>query len=159
MQKANKAPARGLLCSRRLQAPSPKGQAQNLTRSVARGRSSDSREAWARPPPNLIDPRGGKEATAGTHTHTHGLPRWLSGQEFTCNAGNTALIPGSERPPGEGKGNPLQYYCLGWLYHRDSDYHFTTLPDQFSEDLHNHFVNEKRTNFISIYRYDRKMGG
>ena len=50
-----------------------------------------------------------------THTHTHGLPRWLSGKESTCNAGNMGLTPGSGRPPGEGKGNPLQCYCLGYL--------------------------------------------
>ena len=27
------------------------------------------------------------------------------------NAGDLGLIPGSERSPGEGNGNPLQYYC------------------------------------------------
>ena len=44
---------------------------------------------------------------------TYGLPWWLSGNEFTCQAGDVDLIPGSERSPGEGKGNPLQYSCLG----------------------------------------------
>ena len=29
-----------------------------------------------------------------------------------ANAGDLCLIPGSERCPGEGKGNPLQYSCL-----------------------------------------------
>ena len=29
------------------------------------------------------------------------------------NAGDGGLIPGSERSPGEGNGNPLQYSCLG----------------------------------------------
>ena len=36
-------------------------------------------------------------------------------QEFACNAGNTgdlSLIPGSERSPGGGNGNPRQYSCL-----------------------------------------------
>ena len=42
---------------------------------------------------------------------TYGLPWWLSGNEFTCQAGDVDLIPGSERSPGEGKGNPLQYSC------------------------------------------------
>ena len=28
------------------------------------------------------------------------------------DAGDLALIPGSERSPGEGNGNPLQYSCL-----------------------------------------------
>ena len=30
-----------------------------------------------------------------------------------ANAGDVGLIPGSERSPGAGNGNPLQYYCLG----------------------------------------------
>ena len=37
------------------------------------------------------------------------------GKESACNAGDSGdvgLIPGSERCPGEGNGNPLQYSCL-----------------------------------------------
>ena len=30
-----------------------------------------------------------------------------------ANAGDTGLIPGWERFPGEGNGNPFQYACLG----------------------------------------------
>ena len=30
-----------------------------------------------------------------------------------ANAGNAGSIPGSERSPGGGNGNPLQYSCLG----------------------------------------------
>ena len=44
-----------------------------------------------------------------------GLPWWLSGEEFACNAEDTrssGLIPGSGRSPGGGNGNPLQYSCL-----------------------------------------------
>ena len=40
-----------------------------------------------------------------------GLPRWLSGKESTCDAGDAGLIPGSGRSPGEGNGKPLQYSC------------------------------------------------
>ena len=29
------------------------------------------------------------------------------------NVGDLGLIPGRERSPGEGNGNPLQYSCLG----------------------------------------------
>ena len=29
-----------------------------------------------------------------------------------ANAGDTGLIPESGRAPGEGNGNPLQYFCL-----------------------------------------------
>jgi len=34
------------------------------------------------------------------------------GKESVCNAGDRASIPGLERSPGEGNGNPLQYSCL-----------------------------------------------
>ena len=39
-------------------------------------------------------------------------PQWLSGKESACYAGDTGLIPGLGRSPGEGNGNPLQYSCL-----------------------------------------------
>ena len=32
--------------------------------------------------------------------------------ESVCNVGDPGLIPGSGRSPGEGNGNPLQYFCL-----------------------------------------------
>ena len=34
-------------------------------------------------------------------------------QNSSANAGDMGLIPGLERSPGEGNGNPLQYSCLG----------------------------------------------
>ena len=34
------------------------------------------------------------------------------GKEYACNAGDLGSIPGSERSPGEGNGNPSQYSCL-----------------------------------------------
>ena len=43
----------------------------------------------------------------------HGLPLRLSGKECASQAGDRGLNPGSERSPGEGNGNPLQYSCLG----------------------------------------------
>ena len=42
-------------------------------------------------------------------------PWWLSSKESACSAGDPgdkSLIPGSERFPGVGNGNPLQYSCL-----------------------------------------------
>ena len=33
-------------------------------------------------------------------------------KESVCNTGDLGLIPGLERSPGEGHGNPLQYSCL-----------------------------------------------
>ena len=41
-----------------------------------------------------------------------GFPSDSEGKESSCNAGNLGLIPGSERSPGGGHGNPLQYSCL-----------------------------------------------
>ena len=41
-----------------------------------------------------------------------GLPWWLSSKESPAKAGNSSLIPGLGRSPGEGNGNPFQYSCL-----------------------------------------------
>ena len=41
-----------------------------------------------------------------------GLSDGSDGKESTCNAGDSGSIPGSERSPGEGHGNPFQYSCL-----------------------------------------------
>ena len=41
------------------------------------------------------------------------FPGGSAGKEPTCNAGDPDLIPWSGSSPGEEKGNPLQYYCLG----------------------------------------------
>ena len=43
----------------------------------------------------------------------YSFPWWLSSKESACNAGGVGSIPGSERSPGEGNGNLLQYSCLG----------------------------------------------
>ena len=41
-----------------------------------------------------------------------GFPDSSVSKVSACNAGDPGLIPGSERSPGEGNGNPLQYSCL-----------------------------------------------
>ena len=41
-----------------------------------------------------------------------GLPRWHSGKESACQAGDVGLILGLGGSPGEGNGYPLQYSCL-----------------------------------------------
>ena len=41
-----------------------------------------------------------------------GLPWWISGKASVYNAGDLGSVPGLGRSPGEGNGNPLQYYCL-----------------------------------------------
>ena len=44
---------------------------------------------------------------------SEGLSWWLSSKESACQAGDTGLITGLGRSPGEGNRNPLQYSCLG----------------------------------------------
>ena len=34
-----------------------------------------------------------------------------NGKESACSAGDLGSIPGLGRSPGEGNGNPLQYFC------------------------------------------------
>ena len=41
-----------------------------------------------------------------------GFPGSLDYKASAYNAGDSGLIPGSGRSPGEGNGNPLQYSCL-----------------------------------------------
>jgi len=41
-----------------------------------------------------------------------GCPCSSDGKESACSAGDLGLIPGLERSPGGGHGNPLQYSCL-----------------------------------------------
>ena len=41
-----------------------------------------------------------------------GFPGGSDAKEFVCNAGGLGLFCGSERSPGEGNGNPLQYSSL-----------------------------------------------
>ena len=41
-----------------------------------------------------------------------GFPCRSVGKESACSAGDTGLIPGLGRSPGEGNGNPLHYPCL-----------------------------------------------
>ena len=40
------------------------------------------------------------------------FPGGSDGKASACNTGDTGLIPGLGRSPGEGKGNPFQYSCL-----------------------------------------------
>ena len=53
------------------------------------------------------------KAALGKGTMWSGLPRWLRGKESVCKAGDVGSVPGLARSPGEGKGNLLQYSCLG----------------------------------------------
>ena len=42
-----------------------------------------------------------------------GFPGSSDGKESACNLEDQGLIPGSGSFPGEGHGNPFQYFCLG----------------------------------------------
>ena len=46
------------------------------------------------------------------------LPRWCSGKQSACQAGDEGLIPRSERSPWRRNGNPFQYSCPGNLMDR-----------------------------------------
>ena len=41
-----------------------------------------------------------------------GFPGGSDGKSSASNAGDLGLIPGLGRSPGEGNGDPLQYFCL-----------------------------------------------
>ena len=43
---------------------------------------------------------------------TSDFPGGSDGKASVYNAGDLGLIPGLGRHPGEGNGNPFQYYCL-----------------------------------------------
>ena len=49
---------------------------------------------------------------SATHSSILGLPCGSAGKESTCNVGDLDRIPGLGTSPGEGKGYPLQYFCL-----------------------------------------------
>ena len=53
-------------------------------------------------------------------TSQDGFPRWLSGKESACQFRRSRSVPGLERAPGEGNGNPLQYSCLGYPMDREA---------------------------------------
>ena len=44
--------------------------------------------------------------------HLMGFLHSSVSKESACNAGDSGLIPGSKRSPGEENGNPLQHSCL-----------------------------------------------
>ena len=55
------------------------------------------------------------------------------------NAGDQGSIPGSGRSPGEGNGNPLQYYCLENLMDRGAWYSpWGCKESDLTEKLHGH---------------------
>ena len=49
-----------------------------------------------------------------------GIPGGSEDKVSACNAGDPGSIPGLERSPGEGNGDPLQYSCLENLMDREA---------------------------------------
>ena len=63
-----------------------------------------------------------------TVSNSMDFPSGADGKESACNARDPGSIPGLGRSPGEGNGNPLQYFCLEnpidrgvWWAHKESD--------------------------------------
>ena len=46
------------------------------------------------------------------HNHNFPVPCSSVSKKSSCNSGDLGLIPGLERSPEEGNGNPPQYSCL-----------------------------------------------
>ena len=67
-----------------------------------------------------------------------GFPCDSAGKEFACNEGDLGSIPGLGRPPGEGKGYPLQ--DSGLENSRDCIAQGVTKSQTRLSDFHFHFV-------------------
>ena len=52
-------------------------------------------------------------SAVATEGFIRGFPGSSDGKESACSAGDPGLTPGWGRSPGGGRGNPLQYSCLG----------------------------------------------
>ena len=77
--------------------------------------------SWGHKESDLTEPLNWSElnwtstiiAALFTATRTYkGFPGGSDSKESACNAGDPDLIPGSDRSPGEGDDNTLQYFCL-----------------------------------------------
>ena len=72
-----------------------------------------------------------------------GFPDSSVGKESACNAGHLGSIPAMGRPPGEGKGYPLQYSDL----ENSMDYIVHSVAKSWTQlsDFHFHFSPHKDT--------------
>ena len=55
----------------------------------------------------------GSDSAAAAAAGIMGFPGSSAGKESTCTAGDLGSILGLGRSPGEGNGNPHQFYCHG----------------------------------------------
>ena len=58
-----------------------------------------------------------KEAFPGAF-YAWGFPGGSDSKEYACNSGDLGSVTGLRRGPGEGNGNPLQYFCLEYSMDR-----------------------------------------
>ena len=75
-----------------------------------------------------------------------GFPGSSAGKDSTCNAGDPSSIPGLKRSPGEGKGYPLQYSCLGNPMDRGTWWatvHGVSKESDMTEQLNNKWNKER----------------
>ena len=63
-----------------------------------------------------------------------GFPGSSNGKESACNVGDLGSIPGSGKPPGEGRGYPLQY--AGLENSKDCIVHGVTKSQTRLSDFH-----------------------
>ena len=78
-----------------------------------------------------------------------GLPCGSAGKESACNAGDAGLISGLGRPPGEGKGSPLQY--SGLEHSMDCVVHgVPKIRTQLSDFHHHHPVSTWKEHWTSL---------
>ena len=78
-----------------------------------------------------------------------GFPGGSEVKAFAWNVGDQGLIPGLERSPGEGNGNPLQYSCLenpmeggAWKATVHGVAKSRTRLSDFTHSLKLHFISE-----------------
>ena len=61
---------------------------------------------------DILSGVGREEETGSANQQGGGFPVGTMVENPPANAGDTGSISGSERSPGEGNSNPLQYSCL-----------------------------------------------
>ena len=84
-------------------------------------------------------------------SYVAGFPCGSAGKESACNAGDQGSIPGFERPPGEGKGYPLQYSSLE--NSMDSTVHGVAKNQTWLSDFHFHI----HTKIVIQLRQSKRM--
>ena len=92
------------------------GQKDALERGMATHSSiAFWRISWTEEP--VGSPWGHKDWATSTLNYTLFLPRWFSGKEFTCRAGDLGLIPGREDPlekhPWRRRKQPIPVFLMG----------------------------------------------